>query len=75
MFEQSIYAVAIRWFLYGAVVGAVIDVVAVLGTIWGTKTWQGWQSAAGGLLTTIIEFAIVGMLIGIFRHHLAKRRP
>jgi hypothetical protein len=71
MIDRSTVAVAIRWFIYGALVGVVIDAAKV----GATKTWQGWQNAAGPLLTTVIEFAVVGLLIGVFRHHLAKRKP
>jgi len=70
MIDRSTIAVAIQWFIYGALVGVVIDAASLGGSV----TWQGWQHA-GPFLTTVIEFAVVGMLIGVFRHHLANRKP
>jgi hypothetical protein len=67
MNNQSTAAVAIRWFLYGAILGAVVDIGRILAAN------ADWQRDAGGLATTLVEFAIVGMLLGLFRHHLAKR--
>ena len=67
--QTSVYGVAVRWFLYGAIVGILVD----LGKMWEANVLQHWQTAVGSLLTTTIEFAVVGALIGVFRHHLANR--
>jgi hypothetical protein len=67
--QTSVYGVAVRWFLYGAIVGILVG----LWNMWEANALQHWQTAAGSLLTTTIEFGVVGVLIGVFRHHLANR--
>jgi hypothetical protein len=67
--KTSVYGVAVRWFLYGAIVGILVD----FWKMWEANALEHRQTAVGSLLTTTIEFAVVGVLIGVFRHHLANR--
>jgi hypothetical protein len=64
MFRQSDIGAGIRWFVYGGLVGVLVDPIIVL----GTEDWQRWQTPRS-LLATIILVAIFGPLIRIFQDH------
>ena len=64
---RSTLSVAIRWFVYGALVGIFVE----LGIIWETGNPKRWQTP-GALLTTMFIVAIAGMMIGILRHQMLR---
>jgi hypothetical protein len=64
MFRQPHVGATIRWFVYGGLVGLLVDAVIVL----GTEDWQRWQTPRS-LLATVILVAIFGLLIRILQDH------
>lgn len=65
MTRRAAFNVAIRWFVYGALVGILVE----LGIIWGTGDPKRWQTP-GALMVTMFISAIAGMMIGILRHQI-----
>jgi ABC-type uncharacterized transport system permease subunit len=64
---RPVLSVAIRWFVYGALVGILIE----LGIIWETGDPKRWQTP-GALLATMFVVAIAGMITGILRHQMPR---
>lgn len=64
MFRQPNIGAAVRWFIYGGIVGLLVDIFIVL----GTEDWQRWQTPRS-LLATFILVAIFAVLIRVVHDH------
>jgi hypothetical protein len=64
MARQSSLGAAIRWFVYGAIVGVLIDLLIIC----GTEDWHRWQTPAQ-LVANILLVAVFGVMIQLFQNY------
>jgi hypothetical protein len=65
---QSPLAAAIRWFVYGAIVGVFVDLLI----IWATEDWHRWQTPAQ-LVANVLLVAVFGLMIQLFQKYHFRR--
>ena len=63
MTRQSSLGAAIRWFLYGGIVGLLIDLLIIC----ATRDWHRWQTPAQ-LLANVLLVAVFGLMIQLFQN-------
>jgi hypothetical protein len=68
MERQSSLGAAIRWFVYGAIVGVFVD----LWIIWATEDWHRWQTPIQ-LVANVLVVAVFGLMIQLFQAYHVRR--
>jgi hypothetical protein len=68
MARHSPLGAAIRWFVYGAIVGVLIDLLI----IWATADWHRWQTPTQ-LVANVLLVAVFGLMIQLFQDYHFRR--
>jgi hypothetical protein len=64
MARQSSLGTAIRWFVYGAIVGVLVDLLIIC----GTEDWHRWQTP-GKLIANVLLVAAFCLMIKLFQNY------
>jgi len=68
MERQSSLGAAIRWFVYGAIVGVFVDLLI----IWATEDWHRWQTPTQ-MAANVLVVAVLGLMIQLFQAYHIRR--
>jgi hypothetical protein len=68
MTRQPSLRAAIRWFVYGAIVGVLIDLLIIC----GAEDWHRWQTPTQ-LVANVLLVGVFGVMIQLFQNYHCRR--